>query len=492
MHSDVGGGYPDDSLAFVSLDWMLSEASLANLRFQDAAIAEIKRTLNANGTLHDSRRGLGAYYRYQPRKISARVEPPDPTTLLMQNPEPRASALLTSVKIHDSAFRRIQHGTDRYAPIVLPGTYVVVSSGDEGTNPPEVGAAKRAADQEDVWDRVWHKRVNYFTTVAISAYLMLLPFWHVVSPPTSCVGPQCLLTPAIYAAGALLPAVAQPWIDAFAATPGRAVTMLAIIALLLRRSRRLETRSRDHMRTLWEKSLGLDAATTAPPRAQHWVRRLRTHPHYQRFFQSMKWTALPAIFGITLLVASTVLVTASLGMGVLRVGIWMAEYSNAWCRSDREEKFMTSTQCWPLPQTVQAGKRYRITVVVSEPWGDRTIDTNVEGFGSARMSFVGNLLAPLRRSVSAQWFQPMVKIVPAAGGFAIVPLEMQRSDVSEPRYTAQFRAPKSGRVYFFVNDVLLPSWVWRAETFYMNNIGSATINIEPVVLPPVADTNLRR
>jgi hypothetical protein len=82
--------------------------------------------------------------------------------------------------------------------------------------------------------------------------------------------------------------------------------------------------------------------------------------------------------------------------------------------------------------------------------------------------------------------------VPAAGGFAIGPLEMQRSDVSEPRYTAQFRAPKSGRVYFFVNDVLLPSWVWRAETFYMNNIGSATINIEPVVLPPVADTNLRR
>jgi uncharacterized protein (DUF2235 family) len=493
MHSDVGGGYPDDSLAFVSLHWMLSEASLAELRFQNAAVDEIKRILNANGALHDSRRGIGAYYRYQPRKISARVDPPDRTTLLMQDPEPKTSALLTSVKIHDSVFQRIQHGPDRYAPIVLPGKYMIVSSDGEGTRPPkELAAAKRAEDQEGVWDRVWHKRVNYFTTVAISAYLTLLPLWHLMSPPPACVGPQCLLAPAIYAVGGLLPAVAQPWIDAFAATPGRAVVMLLIIALLLRRSRRLETRSRDHMRALWEQSLGLPRVTTASPPTWNWIRRLRTHPRYQRFFQSLKWTALPAIFGVTLLVASIGLVAGSLGMGVLRTGIWMAEYSNFWCREGKEEKFTTSTRCWPLPQAVEAGKRYRITVTVKEPWVDRTIDTNVGGFGSARMGFVGNVLAPLRRSLSAQWFQPMVKIVSTGGSFAIVPLEMQRADVSEPRYTAQFTAPKTGRVYLFVNDVLLPSWVRRAETFYMNNAGSATINIDPVVPPPLASIDLPR
>lgn len=483
MHSDVGGGYPDDSLAYVSLDWMLREASVEGLRFQMQPETEIKRIMNANGSLHDSRRGVGAYYRYQPRKIGAHVYPPDPTTLLMQDPNPTTSAMLTSVKIHDSVFRRIQHGTDRYAPIVLPGNYVIVSTGGRTAPPHEFAPAKRAADQERVWDRVWHRRVNYFLTVAVSAYLTLLPLWHLLWPPTACVGPQCLLAPAIYAAGGLVPAVAHPWIDALAATPGRSVAALLVIVLLLGRSRQLHTRSRDDMRALWEQSLGVGQVTTAPPPIPSWVRRLRAHPRYQRFFQSLKWTALPATFGVFLLVGSAVLVAAPLGLGVLRAGIWLAEHRNEWCEPQTEPGFTTRNRCWAVPQPVEAGQRYRIKVTVKEPWVDRTIDTNVGGFGPARMSAVGNLLSPLRRSLSAQWFQPMVKIVPAEGGFAVVPLETQRSDVSEPRYTAQFTAPKTGRVYFFVNDVLLPSWVWEAGRLYENNVGSGTIEIERVAPP---------
>jgi hypothetical protein len=90
MHSDVGGGYPDDALAYVSLDWMRQEA--AGLRFSDAAVNEIVAAKNPFGPLHDSRLGVGGYYRYQPRKLSARVNPPDPTTRLMQDPDSRAFA----------------------------------------------------------------------------------------------------------------------------------------------------------------------------------------------------------------------------------------------------------------------------------------------------------------------------------------------------------------------------------------------------------------
>src|SRR5690606_471741 len=39
MHSDVGGGYPDDSLAHVSLLWMTEEASKAGLRVRQDALA---------------------------------------------------------------------------------------------------------------------------------------------------------------------------------------------------------------------------------------------------------------------------------------------------------------------------------------------------------------------------------------------------------------------------------------------------------------------
>ena len=151
-------------------------------------------------------------------------------------------------------------------------------------------------------DRVWQKRVNYFATVGVSGGLALLPVWHLMSPPTACVGPQCLLSSAIYAAGALLPAIAQPWIDAFAATPGWSVAALAGIVLFLGWSKLLQTRSRDDMRALWEASLGLPSGTTAPRQPKAWIRRLRQHPRYQRFFQWLKWTALPAVAGIALLV----------------------------------------------------------------------------------------------------------------------------------------------------------------------------------------------
>jgi hypothetical protein len=68
----------------------------------------------------------------------------------------------------------------------------------------------------------------------------------------------------------------------------------------------------------------------------------------------------------------------------------------------------------------------------------------------------------------------------------MVALEMQRADARDPVYSAQFTAPKDGRVYFFVNDVLLPRWVPYAERFYDNNLGSATVAIEKVVAPDAA------
>jgi hypothetical protein len=401
--------------------------------------------------------------------------------------------VLKTVKIHDSVFRRIQQGTDRYAPIVLPGAYSIVSTnGATNPRPVEADPATRALDQERVWDRVWKRRINYFLTVGFSAYLLLLPLWNYFWPPSACVGPQCLLVPVIRAAGSVIPAIAQGWVDAFAAAPGRSTVVLLVIALLLGRSKRLQTESRDDMRALWETSMGMKGPrTTAPKPTNRLIRKIRQHPAYQHFFQSLKWTVLPVVFGCLILAVVAVLVVALLSMTVLRVGIWKAESSNVWCESAgaTEPVFRTNSKCWPLSTSVEAGMRYRITVTVDpkDPWRDLSIDTSPEGFGLASMSFKGNLFAPLRRSLSAQWFQPLVKIVPAEGGFAMVPLEMQRADTSSSSYIAQFIAPKSGRAYFFVNDVLLPPWVPNAERFYQNNQGTATIDIKPVDASPTGN-----
>src|SRR5215213_1097828 len=67
VHSNVGGGYPDDSLAHVSLRWMADEACKKGLRLHPHVVSDWVARADPNGPLFDPRRGLGSYYRYNPR-----------------------------------------------------------------------------------------------------------------------------------------------------------------------------------------------------------------------------------------------------------------------------------------------------------------------------------------------------------------------------------------------------------------------------------------
>src|SRR4051812_7400838 len=59
VHSNIGGGYSDDSLSFVSLDWIMQEASNRGLRYVAGAHEQVKAEMAANGPIYDSRKGLG-------------------------------------------------------------------------------------------------------------------------------------------------------------------------------------------------------------------------------------------------------------------------------------------------------------------------------------------------------------------------------------------------------------------------------------------------
>jgi uncharacterized protein (DUF2235 family) len=81
VHSNVGGGYPDDSLAHIPLYWIMKEAEGVGLKFKTATnpnpadnadpdmVVFQKWLRDKDGRLYDSRNGLGGYYRYGPRKI---------------------------------------------------------------------------------------------------------------------------------------------------------------------------------------------------------------------------------------------------------------------------------------------------------------------------------------------------------------------------------------------------------------------------------------
>ena len=73
VHSNVGGGYPDDSLAYIPFVWMITEAQNCGLKFKSDAVkpptpvADPDTFKNAiskrdkDGRIYDPRAGIGSY-----------------------------------------------------------------------------------------------------------------------------------------------------------------------------------------------------------------------------------------------------------------------------------------------------------------------------------------------------------------------------------------------------------------------------------------------
>lgn len=116
-HASVGGGYPDDGLSLVALNWMIREAAEKELRFAPSVVAEFGALASPTGRIYDPRSGLGALWRYQPRDAKK----------LLDHPPGRDQRAATQVVgggntplVHGSVMTRIVSGTEGYAPISLP------------------------------------------------------------------------------------------------------------------------------------------------------------------------------------------------------------------------------------------------------------------------------------------------------------------------------------------------------------------------------------
>ena len=112
VHSNVGGGYPKDSLSLVPLLWMMHRAHECGLRFLRRKWDEFREDADPHGRLYDSRNGWGIFYRYARRNPCAHK--PD-------------GAPETKPAVHETVRERIDRATDYYAPKVLrPGCFTVV------------------------------------------------------------------------------------------------------------------------------------------------------------------------------------------------------------------------------------------------------------------------------------------------------------------------------------------------------------------------------
>ena len=259
VHSNVGGGYPDDSLAQVPLTWMMHEAEKTGLKFKQPpkadldAVSVAESASDKDGRLYDSRSGLGGYYRYGPRKVYDLCH-----MRLSRNPDDKVEIELP--KIHESVFGRVEVGAHLYAPIGLPREYAVVSStGIVNRRRPGVGEIDaqreiRCKGQEQVWNLVWKRRVIYFLTVFASLYLFLYPLYKVSFPSDELETPLRPISDVIRLSSALLPSAASRWVNAYARDPGRFLIAASSVALLILYGSALGRQITDRMRRLWNEA----------------------------------------------------------------------------------------------------------------------------------------------------------------------------------------------------------------------------------------------
>jgi uncharacterized protein (DUF2235 family) len=239
VHSNVGGGYPDDQLSLVSLEWMMQEAMYHGLDLDKNAVMQVSAAKSPYARLYDSRAGTGVFYRYEPRSVDMRVADSLAHRPIAQNTvmSSRLFRLLGAPSTHtpvdnekkqilpiidSSVITRMAFGSDQYAPFNLPRAFWVMTPNGElmAMNGPSTGidkpierdqtkgevasaalmsrnqrtaaqvkaetitlleAAKQLAQTDDdaialVWDTVWWRRAFYFLTVLLTTILAIYPW----------------------------------------------------------------------------------------------------------------------------------------------------------------------------------------------------------------------------------------------------------------------------------------------------------------------------
>jgi uncharacterized protein (DUF2235 family) len=541
MHSDVGGGYPDESLSYVSLLWMMEEAEKAGLRTLKVIRTRFVALASSAGPIHDSRKGVARYYRYQPRKIAAWLQPVDDKTYGLRDPQitdhaGQPKGLLTSVKVHESVIARIAGGTDRYAPITLPTEFEIFPPQAKGENVPQAdsvkdvaGAARgvhaeedgapalrplvsndlwtrltttpgvlqaRAAAFEAVWDLVWRRRVAYFVAVGFTLLLATMPGWIAGAPeaPLLADGRTWIDAP-LRAAGVFLPSALSGWVDTFADNPFYFLVLVACILATMKYAASCERRLRDLARHIWQATVDKNSPLpVATPETR--LARFRNSPRYQRAMQRFKWRIVPDyVFTPVIAVAALWLGAAGLTQAYLP---WF-ESGTAVCQSEGrnggpliqyEEPFTTASICHAVGANVIAGRRYRVELRVLDPWFDGGHPTNPQGLRARDMGPIGWLGGPFRRVIEANYLQPVIEIRQPSrrwrfDGVHIYPLQVVEQEPG--LFTAEFKAMRAGELFVFANDAVLPLLpTFFYESRLAHNYGTASLTVVRLDEAPVA------
>jgi uncharacterized protein (DUF2235 family) len=538
MHADVGGGYPDESLSYVSLLWMMEEAERCGLRTLTVIKDRFVALASSFGPIHDSRAGASAYYRYQPRKIAAWLDPVDARTLSLRDPaiiddRGRSRGLLRSVTVHESVVNRIATGTDRYAPLTLPKKFRIVPPQVQGENAPQAdsqtldpghsgsapkpmidpGVRARLADPvaaearegafEPIWNHVWWRRIIYFATLAATLLLLGLPLviGRLPRPPILHDG-RTWIGGVIRLLTIVLPSFAGQLVEVYADNPFYFLLVAGVILVLLAVGTRIEQTLRDDARRVWRLALEgqvLESRTS-------WLQTFRNSRRYQRFVQRFKWYVLPdwivAPLTVILFGWMAFAAYAQAALPFLENGTVLCQPSGPGVPEIIRvaHDFHTRNVCSESFGLVREGHRYIVTFDVGDPWYHSSLAASPEGISAGQFpAGLGYLAAPFKRVIDAHYLQPLFEVRStddsrwiAGGNIQIYPLSVRQVGDSRTRFRADFTAPREGELFLFVNDAMIPlagpRWGrYDYHYFYqssgtkpgeLGNRGSACVTIE--------------
>ncbi len=300
VHSNVGGGYPEDQLSLVSLDWMMGQATANGLTLLRSAVDIVAHAKSSYARIYDSRAGFGIYYRYSPRQIPVGMDTVD---------------LKIRPIIHGSVVMRMANGSDLYAPISLrrefwvlapngellpmeggPGALQLDSTKLRSAAAPsqtlstaQIGAKKTALqqaiaalDRPDtnavglVWDTVWWRRAAYFIALTLTALLAAFPLigGTLGNAMLALVGALPVfgenvaqwflkftdgpVSSAVTFVSGFMPSYSAAWADSFRKYPSEFTLVLGTLLISLYLSQVMKTRIHDRTRFAWHKRLKLD------------------------------------------------------------------------------------------------------------------------------------------------------------------------------------------------------------------------------------------
>lgn len=499
VHSDIGGGYPQDGLSHVTLDWMLDRAQAYGLLcspFQRQHVSDPQ--VNPFDKLNDSRKGFAGYYRYKPRNIKETYEAPPykPSfsadiaamwRLLRNKPDPQAEILADlhpgmpqevlpppKATIHEAVFERIRQGTDRYVPVVMPREYKYTDKAGAVTHAlhPVDPGRPRSKVQDDVWNWIWLRRVVYFVTVFATMFIVGIPFFVIYFPGFGLSWVGSFVNPLVNAAASFLPGFLEPWFVAFRNAPGFVLGGAVAVVIFLWLGANLQRTIRDVSRVAWHSP----AAHPAPAGWHAAVYRLRRLGIYRAAFYFLKQWLFPTTITFWLFwwlafgTANTLgLICKATGDGIEVTEAGAAAQKSA----GYPNGFETRNLCYPTGLKVAHGETYEISLEIDGQWTDKGIPASPAGFAKSTWGQLAGI--PYKRLIWSNWFAPIIRV----GGPGLEEhLPEFRQDASNGNiWRATFTARGDGEVFVYVNDtsVFLP---WLFTSFYDNNTGRAAVSMK--------------